>query len=288
MKILDSAAAATKNLPPDFLSQFSDQIFLVKAGAPIPAQARAAQCIALGQELSATQLIDILVVFGIRHVIQSTKTNFEREIKIAATILTSPESFMKDPASTVFTGSSPQGQLSVIFNNSNDKPLGLQKVINYLEQIPGAKTVKDSILLAFNEMLTNGLYNAPTDESGKSLFNNYDRNVPVTLPKGTFIKISLAHDKERLFMSCEDPFGSFSEKRLLERFLQSQQGEKIGSLNMGPGGAGIGCRLMLEKASEFFALSKTLKQTLVGCCFPLGLSSRAAEKLSKNIHIAMS
>jgi hypothetical protein len=104
----------------------------------------------------------------------------------------------------------------------------------------------DVLLVATDEMITNALYNAPTDGRGNHPYAGLSRAVPVTLDN--HVDIELRCDGQRLGLSTRDPFGSLRPEVVhasLRRCFHKPE-PRPGST----GGAGLGLYLLLSSLSQ--------------------------------------
>jgi anti-sigma regulatory factor (Ser/Thr protein kinase) len=100
-----------------------------------------------------------------------------------------------------------------------------------------------------DEFVTNALYHAPVDPSGQSRYGHLPRSKPVRLEDGEEIAIAFACDGTRLGVSVRDPFGSLTEKLLIESLARCFRGG-AGQFQEKSGGAGMGFFLSFQSLSQ--------------------------------------
>lgn len=89
---------------------------------------------------------------------------------------------------------------------------------------------------AIEELVTNAIYDAPTDGEGRRLYADVDRRNAVFLPAGSRPRLDLAVDGKRIAAAMTDPYGSLdvaTVRRYLALGLRGDFSDK-------PGGAGLG------------------------------------------------
>lgn len=89
---------------------------------------------------------------------------------------------------------------------------------------------------AVEELVTNAIYDAPTDDEGRRLYADVDRRNAVFLPAGNRPRLDLAVDGKKIAASMTDPYGSLdvaTVRRYLAMGLRGDFSDK-------PGGAGLG------------------------------------------------
>jgi hypothetical protein len=101
-------------------------------------------------------------------------------------------------------------------------------------------------LTAAEEMLMNGIYDAPADAQGKALFNHQQRTEEVVLPEGDAVTLRYGCDGVTLAVSVEDPYGSLRRETIIE-YLGSNYAKKPQHHGAAEkGGAGRGLYMLTE------------------------------------------
>jgi hypothetical protein len=131
--------------------------------------------------------------------------------------------------------------------NSNDRTSLAQEVDDHFSGLGVRKTVRDRVLAVLEEMLMNAIYDAPTDDAGKSLFNHLPRTVTIELQPNQEGRLSFATDGVVLGVSVRDPFGSLQGETILN-YLETCYGGSAGILNKEKGGAGRGLHQIVENS----------------------------------------
>ncbi|MGK5092018.1 response regulator [Deltaproteobacteria bacterium TL4] len=130
---------------------------------------------------------------------------------------------------------------------SNEREDLVNKMASHFKDLGLRQSIISKCEIVAEELLMNAIYDAPTDASGKPIYNHLPRTVPVYLSpeeEGTF---SYACDGVLLAISTVDPFGALDRGTILD-YLQSCYEGKAGSLNEKKGGAGRGLFQMIETA----------------------------------------
>ncbi|MCB0392249.1 MAG: cyclic nucleotide-binding domain-containing protein [Bdellovibrionales bacterium] len=139
----------------------------------------------------------------------------------------------------------------------------------------------DSVSVVAEELLMNSIYDAPTDESGKSLYNQLDRTVPVLLKESEYASFSFGTDGMFIGISVADPFGALNGDTVID-YLESCYEGNAGSLNKQKGGAGRGLHMIVEMSDLVVFNIKPKFKTEVIALFHLG-SKKSADYLA-NFH----
>jgi hypothetical protein len=103
---------------------------------------------------------------------------------------------------------------------------------------------------AAEELLTNALYDAPTDTGGKARHAHLERAVPVELSADEAIAFQLAYDGNRIGMSARDPFGSLTPEKVVEYLSRCFLRTSYEVPEEG-GGAGLGLYFIFNLVQHF-------------------------------------
>jgi hypothetical protein len=160
------------------------------------------------------------------------------------------------------------------------------ELLDWLRGYAGKHRVRsrliDVLMVAADEMLTNALYNAPTDGEGKHLYAQTSRQVPVSLQSPSIIEVEVRCDGKRLGLSTVDPFGSLRPEVVLSSLRRCfhKPEPRPGST----GGAGLGLYLLLGSLSHLVfnvALGKRTEVIgLMDISMPMGRSATAGKSFN--------
>jgi len=122
----------------------------------------------------------------------------------------------------------------------------------------------ESLATLADELLTNALYNAPTDLTGNHRFLRLDRRIDVELDPGEIIHVTLGSDSDNVGVSVSDPFGSVTSEHLvgsLGRCLTDEQMQP----RRDQGGAGLGLFHAYQASSQLaFNIAPGLRTEAIG------------------------
>lgn len=134
--------------------------------------------------------------------------------------------------------------------NAARKSAVLAELERFAAHIECAPRLAQAFLVVADEMITNAIFDAPTDSHGHPRFRHLDRTTTVELDVGDEIVLAYACDGLRFAISVLDPFGSLSVNMLmgyLERWLQ-REGRQVSSSS---GGAGLGFFFIFDYLTNF-------------------------------------
>jgi CheY-like chemotaxis protein len=125
----------------------------------------------------------------------------------------------------------------------------LNEMENYFKVAGIRATMISKAALIAEELLTNAIYDAPRDTSGKVLYNHLPRTVPVSLPPAQQGSFRYGGDGSLIAISVSDPFGGL-DRGTIFNYLESCYSGQPGSLQ-GPdkGGAGVGLYQIMEMSA---------------------------------------
>jgi hypothetical protein len=105
---------------------------------------------------------------------------------------------------------------------------------------------------AADELMLNGVYDAPRDEAGKPLHADIDRRTPVTLGAQAQVRVRWGCDGRTFVISVTDRFGALDRATVashVQRLLDARS-PRIGRGVASGGGAGLGLVLAFSAANE--------------------------------------
>lgn len=276
-----------KLLTPEFkqLAQtLPSDLVLIGPRTKLTADVNRSKCVSVCDFLSPNAVIGSAFYNEIYHVVQIESLRFEQELRIAAAMIDQPAQFLKDPVKHVFGDAQDVKVKTFEFSSSREK----ERVLDELQAVLGEHSIpqvaQDAIFQIADELFTNAVFNAPADGLKQRYFN-HDRTQAVELKDGEIVEIILAFNANWLWIGCRDPFGSYYHEKVLCKIYDSFQRGMGAAMNMGEGGAGIGCRMMFDLCSGFTVMVEPGRQTLVGYTLPLTHSIRLRETQSKHLHI---
>jgi hypothetical protein len=122
-----------------------------------------------------------------------------------------------------------------------------------------------------DELLTNAIYDAPTDASGRHKFAHVDRRSKVSLAADEDVLLAFGSDGYTLAISVIDPFGSLPIDRIRERLLSCMNSQEIEDK---AGGAGLGLYSVLKQCDELIINIEPGKRTEVIAFIDLARTSK--------------
>ncbi|MGE4131150.1 MAG: hypothetical protein AB7F86_05895, partial [Bdellovibrionales bacterium] len=133
--------------------------------------------------------------------------------------------------------------------SSKGRPEIIANVLGYFEKLGIRRANRDRMQVVLEEMLMNAIYDAPTDQNGKSKYNHLDRTVDFSLKAEEQGMVRFASDGVLAAVSVQDPFGSLNGSTIL-KYLDANYGGGVQDLNRkeGKGGAGRGLHQIVENS----------------------------------------
>jgi len=234
---------------------------------------------------------------GVQHIVQNDSLSFDTEMAVARLMLEKPHAFLDDPTAAILgllpdtdptpsasslsspslspTLSSSSSFLKIESAASEKKTAVLERFENFLAELPGARTIRESSILVADELYTNGSKNCWPPRGGPG-------EGPVREGRIEFFARS---DGRRLVIGCLDTYGELVLPEVLARIRSCYERGVAESINQGGGGAGIGSFMVFDHCISYYAGVEPGERTVVCAALPLGLSRRELEKLTKNIHL---
>lgn len=134
-----------------------------------------------------------------------------------------------------------------VVNDSNKRLELIEEMKEHFKSFGIRSAILDRVHTVCEELLMNAIYDAPTDKSGKPLFNHLPRTEKIILSKDLESQLRYCTDGMLLAVSVTDPFGALS-KEIIMKYLESCYSGQAGTLNVHKGGAGRGLHMLIESA----------------------------------------
>lgn len=167
-----------------------------------------------------------------------TKAYIDTEIELLQLVLTQNIDKTKSGLNPYMNATKMQAEVEV--SDSEFKELYLNMItLNAVDNGFSQKTIL-SIANALDEMISNAIYNAPTDKEGNYLYKSLPRNERVQLEDHQSAIITYGFDSEKLGVSIKDPFGSLGKNKVWEILRKcSKSTSYTDDSDSGGGGLGI-------------------------------------------------
>lgn len=291
IKLLDKYSNELKNLNSKVIEPLFKNIDVYDIDVDTPKDLDPKTSIFVGHKAPISEVVDLMANSEVEHFVQTDKEGFIYDLFAAAVMLQKPAAFIKNPLPFFISNFKPDKSdpgsvrsTTLTFGSSSEKSPVLHAISDFVRENPKTSNFIEAVHMIADELIMNSLYNAPVQANGKPMFMDHDRNTLVELPKGAKAKLFITHDKRRLLIGCEDPFGSVNRFKLMKQ-LGKVFKDDLSAANAGTGGAGLGCKMMIENSCGFYMVVKKGVRTLVCCALPLGVSYTKAERMSKNMHM---
>ncbi len=164
------------------------------------------------------------------------------------------------------------------------------EALEWLEQIGSGeaglnrKTIR-RLLDVGDEMITNGLYNAPADSQGKPKYRGLSRPQAIELNQEEAIRLTLAMNDREVAIAASDPFGSLSPEVAFRHLLPALHNRRNTPKREGGGGAGLGFFKMFRAVSRLVINIEPAIRTEVIGFLPRGQDRRDNSGRERSLQI---
>jgi hypothetical protein len=277
MKYTDKAVNYLRRLPEKLTKSIPESIFVLSVGDTLPKNIQAKNCIALADKLDTRDVINFANSTGVGHVVQVAQDSFENEMQIAIDMIGSPDRFLTEPVTALFGLTMNAVKWPFVAFHQKE---GIKKeIVKYILEIPNGNLIKTDALAVADELFKNALHHHAEKEMTVAELRE------LKLDDRLAASIFIAHRGDRLLIGCSDLFGTLDTGKMMKLLWASFRGEKIQSINMGAGGAGIGCRLILNQCVGFYAACKGGERTTICGVLSMDRHSKFMIEQSKNFHL---
>lgn len=227
--------------------------------------------IGVSRDMPPAALVDLVVDRKLRFCLNSSSRLFENQMQTARIMIMQPDTYLTHPVSSVLGQNGNALKLRVQCDARDKKDATLAEVDEVVRGIPGARSVREAVVMAADEMYTNASKNSgPLTEERRS-------------KKPGQIQFFVGSDQGRVVLACSDTYGELQLERMMGKVQNCYRQGVTQSINQGPGGAGIGTYLIFENACALYIGVEKSRRTVVACAFAFGVDSEETNK--KSIHI---
>lgn len=243
------------------------------------------QKVGVGEAVGTDFFLQAFVENKLNNIVQTSNDDIFYELFIASIILKKPRLFLNNPLSILNSQDAAESAMRVWqenFNSSDHKEKVLVSLQRFIGRNKAMNRLADNIMIVIDELFSNALFSAPVDENGKRLFKDLDRNEKVKYPGTKTAKIFAVHTTDNLFIGTVDPWGSVNRDGICKSLHRAYT---EGKFKDGAKGAGLGLRMMLDRARSLYILSESKKRSLICCHMRLNISLKKIESVPKQLHI---
>lgn len=130
-------------------------------------------------------------------------------------------------------------RLEEALGSSHEREAVLDRIAAFLAERGVRRRLAAAVIDGAEELITNALYDAPTDDDGRRIYAEIDRRHAVFLGADARPRIGVAVDAHEVVVAVEDPHGSL-EVGVVRRFLAKGLRAGPDQIDDKLGGAGLG------------------------------------------------
>jgi hypothetical protein len=145
---------------------------------------------------------------------------------------------------------------------TTQKQDAVEAVKNYLIAAKFQTRMATVVANAVDELLMNAMFDAPTDELGRPLFNSTARTAAIKLENKHSVEMHVGYDGRYVAVSAVDYFGSLDKNKLLSHISKIYTEEEY-KVKTAVAGAGIGLATVFRSGGSFFFISESRARTEV-------------------------
>ncbi len=277
MRIIGEIPALKKLIDDGGLTEQPPNLVFAAHRAKVPLDIDRRNAVVVCENLGGAGVMSSVFSQGFYHLVQSDCARFGIEASMAARMVKDPR-FIFDRGSSAILGEVAH-ELVFPFRTSKEKDEVLMEISRELAKASIAANMAEATLRVCDELFTNVVYNA----HGFVV----ERGQEASLPEGRSAKLVVAWNANYLLASTIDDLGNYVTEKAIFRVYDTFQRGMGASMNMGIGGAGIGCRMMFDLCSSHYLIVDAGKRSFVGYLIPIVHISWKQDIQRKNIHIAM-
>jgi hypothetical protein len=149
---------------------------------------------------------------------------------------------------------------------TTQKQDAVEAIKNYLLAAKFQSRMATVVANAVDELLMNAMFDAPTDDLGRPLFNSTARTASIKLEAKHAVEMHVGYDGRYVAVSAIDMFGSLDKNKLLSHISKIYTEEEY-KVKTAIAGAGIGLATVFRSGGSFFFVSEARVRTEVTVFF---------------------
>lgn len=147
----------------------------------------------------------------------------------------------------------------------------IEQLNQFTQQMRAFRGMPEILATIADEMIMNGMFDAPRDENGQEKYNKLPRNHPLVLEPQEAITFRYGADSQFIGVSVEDPFGALTYDTLV-KYLKRCYDQNSNQIEQKQGGAGLGLFTIFDNAHCFIVNSIPGKKTEIIALISLSMS----------------
>jgi hypothetical protein len=167
---------------------------------------------------------------------------------------------------------------------STDREAAIELVQRFVDGIELGPRVRTRAVSIVDELTTNALYHAPTDEHGKRRFAGEARRHEVRVNAGEEIELRCGWDGRALAISVADPFGSLDPVTVFDHLARCLRKGKD-QIEQKPGGAGLGLYVVFGAVQRLVVNIEPGKRTEIVALLDADVGQRPANVRSFDLFV---
>ncbi|OQW46877.1 MAG: hypothetical protein A4S09_02925 [Proteobacteria bacterium SG_bin7] len=234
--------------------------------------------VALVNGMNPTEVFKYVANFGIRHVIQAKGQGRIERVKKAQEIITAGAEGLSDFPGKLLL-SPPTFHSNFSFHSSDEKESVVEQAVSTVTAHSGGRRFADDVRTIADEFFTNVIYNAYHGPNSR-----ISRTVTTKLPKDKAGELHVMGSENELMIAVFDLFGTLEIEALIQKIQKSFFLGISRSMSYSSGGAGIGCRLVLDRSQRYWVIVFPGVFTAFFSIMPFGPDARDADMDHKDVH----
>lgn len=169
-------------------------------------------------------------------------------------------------------------------SQSKKKDKYLADVIKYYSDFGIRPRILRNVEEIADELITNAIFNAPTDNDQRFLYSSMNRTKEINLLPYQSSLLSYVFEQNKIILSIKDPFGSLTRNKLFYHLSKHEAGNEI-VFDKYDGGAGIGLYKTIQLAHNFIVNIHPQKYTEFIICISTDADLFKKEALSIDVFV---
>jgi len=161
----------------------------------------------------------------------------------------------------------PKSQVqTILMKRSTQKQQIVEALRAYLIKAKYPTRMANSIANAVDELIMNSIFAAPTDTTGRRVYEQTPRDADIVLEGKAQIEVSIAFDGNQVGICATDQYGSIDKEKVLRHLATVYKDEQY-KMKMSIAGAGIGLATTFRGGGSLIFMSEKNSRTEVCVIF---------------------
>lgn len=168
-------------------------------------------------------------------------------------------------------------------HGAEDRDGVVECIGDHVEWLGAGREARRAVAAIADELITNAVYDAPRDPSGRAKYHAVDRKEKIQLEPWEYVTVRWGSDGETLVLSVTDMFGALDPETIREGLRRCLSGGD--QIEQKAGGAGLGFYTALSYSTQLIVNIDRGERTEIIAIVDLRRKSAGARRAGQSLHL---